>query len=345
MTLKYIEGFETYNNTTLDASFQDRYFGNWSVQKSLAPTTGRYHGYGIQVGSNGSSGDFFYTYNLGSTNTWIVGFAFNRRATDDGGAHTWTGKFLEIRNSFSVACSIHHGNGSVLLKNAGGTTLHTWSSITESTGWRHYAFKFVVNGASSSCEFKWNNVSQGSSGTETFSQSTANNFGFFGMDSSTGISHYFDDIYVCDGQGSTNNDFLGNCVVENLIATGNGTYTDWTGSYTDIDERPSNQADSIIAYTPGDRETFVMSDLAVINGDVKGVQQNTYTYGMGVYDLRMTQRVSGTNYDSSNILPYDLLDGSNTYKFGISEAADLSSTAWTTSSVNASEFGVLLANP
>ena len=86
---------------------------------------------------------------------------------------------------------------------------------------------------------------------------------------------------MCDTGGSANNDFLGDVRVETLFPTADGANTAWTPSaagshFNKVNEATGTFPDGDTTYvadaTPGDRDTYVMSDLAAAAGNVYGVR-------------------------------------------------------------------------
>src|SRR5262249_37892481 len=84
------------------------------------------------------------------------------------------------------------------------------------------------------------------------------------------------DLYICDGQGSLNNDFLGDVRIQASIANGAGATTNWTPSagsnYQNVDDAtPNEDTDYNSDATAGDIDTYAMGDVTPAAGAVKGV--------------------------------------------------------------------------
>lgn len=351
MALRFIEGAELYGGSS---SVPSEMRAKWTVDDyhSCKPNqTGRLFGNSIGLGANGSQ-DNITTPQFGSTNTWIVGFGMKRFNESDlfsSGISEYyaTGPFLYVMNGSSVACQIDRQPTSFVLRNASFSTLFTWNVPDNATYWEYLEFKFVVNGASSSCEMRLDGVSQGSSGTKTFSQSTANKFKWNTTYGGTdGLGYLLDDVYICDGTGSSRNDFLGECGVEGIVPSGAGSATEGTPSvgsnYACIDERPSNSDSDYVTLTgAGQKDLYAFGNLANVNGTIHGVQLNAVAKQVsGTENVGFVHRHSSTNYTTT---PTDG-DANGSYKtiWAVAPTSD-GSTSWTASSVNAAEFGVQLS--
>lgn len=98
---------------------------------------------------------------------------------------------------------------------------------------------------------------------------------YFGESGSCGAA-IFDDVYASYGPDA---DFLGDIVVETLYPNGNGTYGEWRGNdgnsvdnYLLVDEAgPPNSSDFVRSSVPGQRDTYLMSNLANLTGNIRGV--------------------------------------------------------------------------
>lgn len=158
------------------------------------------------------------------------------------------------------------------------------------------------------------------------------------------------DWYVCDDTGARNNGFLGDCRVETLLPTADGATLDWTvtgGSGSHVSALTEAAVDSDTSYVRstaiGERDTYVLSDLASTAGTVKAVQitniarrENTNPTMLGG-----CVRTGGANYDS----PISSAPAA-TYKVvpGIHEFNPGTAATWTASEVNAMEAGPVITS-
>lgn len=158
-----------------------------------------------------------------------------------------------------------------------------------------------------------------------------------------GLAATYDDLYVCDTSGSTNNDFLGDCRIDTKLPTGDGHYTQLTPStgtahYATVDESTPNTTDYNSGATSGDRDSYTFPALtALVSQTVYGVQINAAALksDSGARSLGTMSRLSSTDKDGAGAA----LSTSQLYISEIQET-DPASAAWTEANVNAAEFGV-----
>lgn len=152
-----------------------------------------------------------------------------------------------------------------------------------------------------------------------------------------------DDMYFCNGAGSVNNNFLGDCIVECLFPTSDGATSGLTPStgvshFATVDESPENTTDYNSSSVLNTTDTYGMSNLATASGTVYGVQVVQYAQKdiAGVRNLASVVRASGTDYAGA--------DQAVGIGFGffrqIWETDPSDSAAWTIADVNAAEVGV-----
>lgn len=103
-----------------------------------------------------------------------------------------------------------------------------------------------------------------------------NYFGGF-MDVGTPV---VDDLYIANSLGSVNNSFLGDVRVQTLMPNADGTFTQWTptGSsshYQNVNEVPDNTATFNSSATPGQIDTYALTNTLPGTGTIFGVQQVT----------------------------------------------------------------------
>lgn len=158
-------------------------------------------------------------------------------------------------------------------------------------------------------------------------------------------SAHLADLYILDGTGTTNNNFLGDVAVRTLSPAGNGNSSQLVGSdgnsvdnYLLVDEHPYSGTDYAGSATVGQKDTYAMSDLPVGVSSVYAVQiagtmaksdaslaQARYVLRSGATDYGGTTRALSTSY----IGYYEL--------YTTNPATGL---AWTPTQVNAIEAGM-----
>jgi len=154
----------------------------------------------------------------------------------------------------------------------------------------------------------------------------------------------FDDVYVCDGSGSAPwNTFLGDCRVDALRPTAEGTSSQWTPlSGTDNaamvnQTAPDDDTTYVSTVTSGHTDTYVTPDAPVAGAAIMGVQLNVSIKkeDAGSCAVSGVVRHSGTNY------PVVLPNPGTTYAYQTVMMPTNPGTgvAWTEAGFNAAEFG------
>lgn len=239
MALRHIEGFEGQRNITILARLYATATG------TITSETG-YRGARSAVSSTNlvlTSVDLLD--GAADQNTWIIGLALRGNST--GG--TGSSAFFSLRSSAGEQLKVSliaadeskpGGRRYKLRVLRGATTLatsvETFDAQNTDLAWTYFEFKAVVrtstNGSfsgvyhtrrNSNIPITWdaantgiNTANQGADGADRFSLDL------------TSPSIAVDDLYVCDGSGSVNNDFLGPVNIEAIDVSGNGDTVTWT---------------------------------------------------------------------------------------------------------------------
>lgn len=156
----------------------------------------------------------------------------------------------------------------------------------------------------------------------------------------------WDDFYICDDQGSNNNDFLGDVEIEAILPDGAGNATQWTnltGAATHweaCDESPA--IDDLTSYVDTATNThldqFTYGNLSSITGGstVLAVQVNTQaSVDSGAATIRAVARESAVDSTGSNVV----LGTAWLNALQMWENNPNGGGAWTDTIINASEFG------
>jgi hypothetical protein len=158
-------------------------------------------------------------------------------------------------------------------------------------------------------------------------------------------TNIFDDIYILDNTGTTNNDsFLGEQKVVLRRPTGNGVTTDWTPSagsnFQNVDDSPDpdDHATKNTTLTNGAIDLYTFPNISAGGLIVNGVQVVFVAArpGIGAGRLREVTRAGGTNYKGDTKFPSDA------FKIftQIRDQNPDTSAKWKLSEVNNAEFGV-----
>jgi hypothetical protein len=268
-----------------------------------------------------------------------VGAAMYSGSTSDPIFHTYTDTGVTSHiylKSLGSALGLYHGNGTLI----GQSAPNTWADRR----WHYVEIYLVVADAGGRATMRINGATQVDFTGDTRNGGTSTNIDTIGFRGRfNGDDAYFDDLYICDATGTTNNNFLGDIRVQTIVPTGAGTYTDLTptgvaNNWDNVNELPASVTDYNSSSTIGHKDSYVMSDVLATTGSVFGIQTNIMAHksDASAASIRSLVRVSGTDYNDATI---GLGTGAATYS-AIREQNPATSTAWTPSDVNSIEAGV-----
>lgn len=336
--MRIMEGFDHMATTALLATkgWSASGAGSFSIDSS-----GRINGRRLK--SNAGNNSSVLTKNFPSAvATAHVGFAFmfDTLPTSDA-------SILVIRagtaNTFVLAVT---SAGKLKVTNSGGGTGAT--TLTVNT-WYYIEAKVFINGASGTSTVHLNGASEIGTTTHNLGSTNVDNLQLYrdGAQWGTTVNLYFDDVYMLDTSGSTNNGFLGDFHVETLFPTSDGAHTDFTpdsGSahYSRVNENSGTYPDGDTSYvsdaTVGDRDSYGFGNLTAVAGTVYALQTCMYARkdDAGTRQLAAVARPGSTDRDGATVT----MSVSYTDFTEIRETNPDTSAAWTISEINASEFGV-----
>lgn len=155
------------------------------------------------------------------------------------------------------------------------------------------------------------------------------------------LSASFDDVYILDTTGATNNDFLGDVQVRAIFPTGAGNYTQWTPSagsnWQNVDDNPPNDdTDYNSESTAADKDSFVFGDVTPASGTVYAVAVNLHARkdDAGTRTIRSLARLSGTDAFGVNV---NITTSYTNYQQVMETKPG--GGAWSITDVNNSEYG------
>jgi hypothetical protein len=334
MSLVFMDGFDHY--ATADIAKK------WSSAPSssymwINPTGGRRGGGCVECGGfaggnaitkslSASSVSFvmgaaYYTGNLGGSNNIFV---VRENTTTHLGVNLDSTGHLQVRRAASSA-----------------QVLGTSTAAVSGSSWVYIEFKFTINDTTGSFEVRLNGVNVlSATGIDTKNGGTGiiDNIQLF---DSTAAK--FDDFYICDLSGSSNNDFLGDCRIDTILPTSDGTYTSGvpsagTAHYACVDENPPNTSDYISMDVVGNRDSYGFADIPLLSSSaIYGVQINPYWLkdDAGTRTAATFARSGTTNGDGAAVG----LGTSAVYNPQIFPNNPATGSAWTQSAINAAEFG------
>ena len=334
MALLWMDGFDTYN-TTGDISTSLARSYTVSNSNSIAAVTGRYARTGVQFSpaKNGYSRLFkSITPTVGAThlfvgfNIKIIPGNMNTYINSDWGQAT--GVWID---SSTLKC----GPNTVT-----GLNYNTWYHI-------EIRIPLTATSGSNKYELYLDGATVFSSSSLNFSFSSGLYFGAQFQWNYTSPYSVFDDFYVLDNTGSTNNARLSTLSyvprIETLFPTST-TASDFTltgaaTAHEALDNVPVNTGQYISSTTAGHKARFGVGDLTNIN-NIKAVQFNSLasntTNANNDWKFLMDNTEIGTTKTVTEVLT-----NSTPISSQIFETNPITSAAWTASNINSIEMGIV----
>lgn len=274
MALLFMDGFQNYSANAHPPLRWGAGDGSWTWEA----TGGRF---GQRCGRFGS----VYTWirkdlpSAVSGNTLIAGFSFRIPLSLNGsGDLAYVGESgiqhcglrRETDNSISVIRAPN--NGTQLTRSAGGVL------VTEK--WHFIEMKITIHDTAGSVEVRVDGVTViNATGLDTRNGGTGvlSTFGIGAIGWGSVLTGYIDTFYACDTTGSTNNDFLGDVRVIQLLPDAAGDSTQMTPSagsnFQCVDENPFDGDTSYVqSDTVGHVDLYTVGNLPVNPSSIKGLQ-------------------------------------------------------------------------
>jgi hypothetical protein len=179
-------------------------------------------------------------------------------------------------------------------------------------------------------------------GTQDISVSTTGSSATLGLGQGSGTytcEFYYDDVAISASDTSGDVDWIGAGGITLLAANANGTDTEWTGTYADVDEVPPNEdTDYWTTSSGGKEETANLENTSgKIYGTIKAVQGQIIirAEGAGTDKWRFRHTDDGTSAELDQVT-----DGDTTYHAHCRcSDVDVGGSAWTTTALDAYEVG------
>ncbi len=330
MALRFCDSFDHYSS----ADIPKKYTANFSG--SIGSTYGRFNK-GLHFGTMSE----YVTRGLDSQSTWIVGMALRV------GSIASQRTLLGILNGSTAQIYLQIGADYRFRLYNGANTLLATSENTITTQTFYYIEIKVTVGATGSYELRVNGFSAGwmphavGQTRANSNPDTANTISLYGMyNTSTDI----DDLYICDGTGTANNDFLGDVRIDAVMPTADDTPCEWlcssgTSHFALIDEAaPNGDTDYIYSEVAGNQDTFQFAALPDLgNTPIKGVQMVSCARKDDASTKQMAQvaRLGDVTQTGAAIS----LSDSYSYVRDVFPK-DPEGNDWTVSSIQSARFGV-----
>jgi hypothetical protein len=231
-----------------------------------------------------------------------------------------------------------------------GTVLGTGTTPLSLNTYYYIELKIKIHSSTGTVDIHVNGtslISLTGQNTQSTGNATANEIVLGQWTAAAGANVFFDDVYMCDGAGSTNNTFLGDCRVDCYLPTGNGSNSAFTNNsgnstnnYTHVNEASQDGDTSYVAdLTVNDIDSYAITGLTHTPSSIFGLQTNLIAKNddAGARSICPLLYRSATAYAGTSV-PL----GSTNYvdKLQIYEQDPATSAAWTKTNLNATEFGV-----
>jgi hypothetical protein len=334
MALLFVDGFDHYASADVGKK-------GWILAGtgSILPTGGRRGGGAMSVATTSSS--TFAKTLPASYPTLIAGFAY------DIGASPSYGLIFDFVDAAITHISIGVTSDRAVYASRSGTTLGTSANAVIPTpgSFAYIELKATIHDTAGAVEVRVNGVSVLTlTNVDTRNAGNASVTGFRLRGAST--TSKIDDLYICDATGSTNNSFLGDVRVDTLYPNADGTFSDFTPStgtsrFALVDESSVNTTDYNDGAAVGDRDSYEMANLAALASQtVYGVQVSAALQkdDAGAKSAAVFVRSGGTNSDG----PAAAIGTSQAFVSQVYETDPAASAAWTETTVNAMQAGVLV---
>ena len=303
---------------------------------TVLPTSGRRGGACLEL-------DSFDTleYGFPIKTTVTIGFAI-RFSSIPGSDQV----FLELKSRSDVQIQLEVSSaGAIAIKRGTSSYLNTSAAgLVFGATWHYVELQVTINNTTGSYEVRLDGVNI-MSGTNVDTQASGNaNVDAFLLDASSAGIRY-DDLYILDDTGAApQNDFLGDSRVEVVFPDGAGNSSQWTPSagsnWQNVDDNPADDDSTYNeSSTTNDIDLYTYANPPAITGGstfwgVKAMAKIN-KQDAGDRNFRIVARPTSTNRNgASQPLSTDWL-----YRHEIWDIDPETSSAWTDSTFNASEFG------
>lgn len=342
MTLLFVSSFDGGDNTSA--------FGKWTnapAAPTINTTNPRFAGssaFQIGAAAMGSGTLFRQSLGTGEHATMIVGAAY-RAESSLAGADNSTVCLLAFRSDAGVTVHVvltvtATGEMRVRRGSGSGTILGTSApGVFTADTWHYVEMKVFLSDTVGTVDVQVDGVNVLSltgqdtknAGTETVFDQVE--FGTFF------VTTRLRDIYVANGAGTVNNDFLGDCRVTALLPDADSTPEDWatstgTSTFALIDEVPPNgDTDYIQSDVNGQISRVAFANLTDVTHTVYGVQTAAYARkdDAGARSVRVGIFSDATLGNGAD----HVLATSYTTKVDLFELDPDGAVAWTPAAVNA----------
>lgn len=292
---------------------------------------------------------------LDAQDTWIVGFAMRLAALPAGDrrilalADSTPVVQVEVMVTATGAIKVNRGIGTAVLGTSAAGVI-----VPSGTNFQYVEVKIVIGNTGTIDVMVDEAVALTVGSADTMAgETTAEYIVLVGDNAnSDSVTLDIDDLYVCDGTGGDNNDFLGNRQVEARLPDDEGAHAQWAVSgaannWQAVDETPADDDTTYVASnTDGHKDAHEVRNTQLSSGTPNGVvfhllARRDDDAAKGIKNL---VRVGSTDYVHAS---QHLVD-SETYRYytRVYENNPATGVGWTLAAINAAQYGYqLVAGP
>lgn len=329
--LRFIDGFKHYG--TADMAKKWSHIDGITIYNAGAPTGG---GHAVFTGIQNAMWKSFDAQRV-----WIVGVRHRWSGLDDSLHRIMYGSSLQI------GLHVRSGGYLTVLRSTSNTEIaRSAEPLLIEDAWKYIEMKVYISSTSGTVDVRVDgqdviNLSGINTNPLGITDQTATTTGF-GTGWVDADGQGLTDYYVCDGQGSLNNDFLGDVEVQTLYPNAAGNNSQWTplsgDNYTNVDESVSdNDTSYVYASSAGTIDTYEYDSMTAVSGVVHGIQHNIWARKAmsGSVSVAPVTRPNATDYTGESQTV------ASTYAdlMVIEETNPDTGLTWTISEVNAAQFG------
>lgn len=305
MALLFIDSFDHY----VTADLLTKYLSLGSFAPSISAGNGRHSS--ACVRSNAASATSYVSKGVpASGTTAIIGMAFKTSSLQASFISVLDGGDAQIYGALNSDGSITiYRSNSVLLFSAGTALGSTAAGVLTVDVFNFIELKVVLHDSTGAVTLKVNGITVLSlTGQDTRYSAGTGGWTQFVVGRSSGSHNIdIDDLYVCDGSGAVNNDFLGDVRVDahfpNAAGTNNASTPSTGGdrSATVDETAPNGDTDYNTLTAAGDKDTYNLEAFKATGSAILGMQVLTSIKktDAGVGSSTTVVRHSGTDYDGT----------------------------------------------
>lgn len=239
-------------------------------------------------------------------------------------------------NGVTTAAPFAPTGNTLLGSSAGG--------VVTANNWHYIEIQFTIHDTTGAVTIHVN-TNEVLALTDVDTQATANaSASSICIGKSETTTHDIDDVYILDATGGVNDTFLGDVRVDAILPNGAGATTGWTPSaganYACVDESsPNSDTDYVSTETADAVDTYVFPNLTNAGSVINGLQVLAYCKkeDVGACSIAPVVRPGSTDRVGTTTAL------GTAYGYHVRQVYDVSpetSTTWTETEFNASEFGV-----